>query len=168
MQVLLALRGPLGPPDLRARRVSWDPKGRVVLKALQVPLVSQVLLAESDLLAPTVTLVLRVLLVRQVKMALKVYVETLAHLVVRETLDCVGLLELQERRESRARMDLQAQTAPQVLRDWLDSVVLWVCQDSVERGDSLAFQDLLVNQANRELQVGQVSVVPLALWDPQV
>ncbi|KAJ8264823.1 hypothetical protein COCON_G00139220 [Conger conger] len=141
--VPLAPRDPLGPPDHRDPPEFLDPKAHVVLKALPVPLGSQVQQDESDLLAPTVTQVQRALLVLQVKTALKVCVETLVQLVARETLDCEGLLEPQGRRERPARMVPLVRTGPLGLKDWLGCVVSWVCQDSVGRGASLAFQDLL-------------------------
>ncbi|KAG5838990.1 hypothetical protein ANANG_G00229610 [Anguilla anguilla] len=105
------------------------------------------------------------LLVLRGRMGLKECVGTAVLLVARETLDCVGLPEPQERRESQARMDPQVQTAPQDLRVWPDLAVLWVCRDSVERGGSLAFRDLLVNQANREVQGNLAERAPLDPMD---
>ncbi|KAJ8259358.1 hypothetical protein COCON_G00183700 [Conger conger] len=161
-----APRGPQGPPDLPAPLVFLDPKVPVGLKAHLVPLVSLVLLGESDLQAPTVTPVPRVQPGPQVKTVRKVSVETGVLLVVREMPDCVGQREPPERRESLERMGLLVLMVHRDPRGWLGSVGSWVCQGSVEREDSLAFRDLPASLANKALLGELETVAPPAPSGP--
>ncbi|KAJ8358950.1 hypothetical protein SKAU_G00154750 [Synaphobranchus kaupii] len=143
-----ALRVHQGPPDLQAPLVFLDPKVPVELRAHPAPPDSLELPVESDLQAPTVTLVLLDLRALLVKTVQRVSVETVVPPVGRETLGCVGQLEPQERREILERM------APPV------------CQGNVEREDSLAFRDLVVSLANKELLVEPETADPQALLAP--
>lgn len=83
----------------------------------------------------------------------------------RVTLDSAVPLGLLERREMLERMVLLAPQVPQVLRVWAVSVVLSVCQDSVEREVSLVCLDLLVSPESREVLVALETADPLDLLD---
>ncbi|CAB1353253.1 unnamed protein product [Coregonus sp. 'balchen'] len=167
---------PRGPPellDLPDLLAFLDLKVLAVLRDPLVPLVSLELPAEWDPLVPMVTLVLLVPLALLVKMVLKVCVETVDPQAGRETLGCVELLEPLERRETLERMVPLVPMGLQVLQVWLDSVVLLVFQDSVEREVSLACPDPLESLVNKELLVEAETVEPLAqatlvLMDPLV
>jgi len=63
------------------------------------------------------------------------------------------LLAPAERRAIQERTVPPVPTAPQVLRVWLVSVVLWVCLDSVVREVSPACLDHPVSQVSRDLLV---------------
>lgn len=77
----------------------------------------------------------------------------------------VVLLVLQERREMLEKMGLLAPTVPLVLRVWLDSVVLLVCLDNVEKEVSLVCLGQLESLESREPQVELGTVDLLDLLD---
>ncbi|KAG7472920.1 hypothetical protein MATL_G00114240 [Megalops atlanticus] len=167
--VLTDSRGaPQELPGHRARLAFLDPKVLAVPWVRLVSPDSLVLRAELGLQAPMVTPGLLALLALQVKTGLRVSVATRVLQAGRETLGCGGRLDYLERRESPARTAHLVLKAPQVLRVWLDSVVLWDCLDSVVRGVSLAFLDPLVNRVSKALLVQVGTGAPQALWDPRV
>lgn len=86
-------------------------------------------------------------------------------LVVRATLGSVVRLVLQERRETLERMGLLAPTVLLVPKVWLDSAVLLVCLDNVEKEVSLVCLDLLESQESREPLVEPGTVDLLDLLD---
>ncbi|KAK2851665.1 hypothetical protein Q5P01_007941 [Channa striata] len=151
---LLDLRDHLGPLDLWDLLVYLDLKELVVLRELLVPLVFLVLLEELDLLVLMVTQVLLALLVLLVKMGQKVLVVMLVPQEDMETLGFADPLANKERRESLERMENLVLMGLQVLRVWLDPVVLLVCLVNVEREAFLVSLDLLVRLDQMDLLEG--------------
>jgi len=82
------------------------------------------------------------------------------------TLAFVVLLVPVERRETQERMVPPVPTAPEVLRVWLVSVVLWVYLDSVAREVSPACLDHLVSLVSRDLLAGVETADLPDLLDP--
>lgn len=159
--VLPALRDPPELQVLRDQLVCLDQRGLVVLKDLLVPQVSLELLVELDRQVLMATLVLLVLLALLVKMVPRVYEVMVVLLEDRVMLAYVGQPVLRARRESLVKMVLLVRMAHQVLRVWLDSVVLLDFLDSVVKEVFLACLDLLGSLGNKGL------LVDLEIVDPQ-
>lgn len=164
--VSLALLDPPELPDLRVPSVLQELKELVVLQVLLVQLVSLVLLAESDLQAPLVTvapLAPQGLVERTDRRVTVVTPALLVALVRWDLLELQGLLERRVRPVVTVLLALQVFPDPRVL---LDLVVLWVCPDREASAVSPVSLAHLESQANRDLVAPAESVAPLDPWDP--